>query len=280
MDSRFPDDLPSPSWLRKRLVTPDIQAFIEQVPKPVGSLNYDPFGYNADTAAMYMGLMRYLYQYYFRVSAHGLENVPKHGRVLVIANHSGQIPMDGALIAYALTTNPHGPRLPRGMMERFLPMVPYLGNMINEGGTVLGDVENCKRMLQREEAILVFPEGVRGTGKTFDKRYRLQRFGTGFMHLALETNTPILPVGVVGCEESLPSLGNIKPLARLLNIPYVPICPPLVLPTKVILNFGEPLHFSGNDFSANAIDDKVEQVKDAIRDLLQQGLAQRKGWFS
>ena len=263
-----------------RLITPEIDELMSKIPKPVGSFGYDPWGYNEDVAKVGVACVRWLYEKYFRVVAHGLENIPAEGRVLVVPNHSGQLPMDGVMIGYALATNPHGPRAARAMIERFFPTVPWLGNLLNAFGGVIGDPVNCVKMLESEEAILVFPEGVRGSGKLYKDRYRLQRFGNGFMHLAMSQKTPIIPVGVVGCEETMPSIYDIKPLARLLGIPYAPIAPLLPLPARIYLNFGEPMHFKGGvSTSEEEVTARVEEVKDAIRALIETGLQERTKIF-
>jgi 1-acyl-sn-glycerol-3-phosphate acyltransferase len=265
--------------LHKRLVTPELEAMFARIPKPVGSFGYDAWGYNEQTFKLGMGVVRWLYEKYFRVVATGLENVPQQGRLLLIANHSGQLPMDGVLIGYALATNAHGPRAPRAMIERFFPTVPYLGNLLNGFGAVIGDPLNCIKMLEQDEAIIVFPEGVRGSGKLYRQRYQLQRFGNGFMHLAMHHDTPIIPVGVVGCEETMPSLANIAPLAKLLGVPYIPIGPLLPLPARVYLNFGKPLVFKGKAENEEQVTARVEQVKEAVREQIAIGLKQRTTIF-
>lgn len=267
-------------FLKQQLVSKEIDSCVDQIPKPVGSFGFDPWGYNVEGAKVWMACLKPIYDYYFRVQPFGLENIPKQGRVLLIANHSGQIPMDGTLIGMAMVTNPNGPRAPRVMVERWVPTIPFIGNALNEVGGVIGDPVNCIKMLRNEEAVVVFPEGVRGSGKPFKDRYQLKRFGHGFMHIAIEENTPIIPVGVVGCEESLPSLGNLKPVAKMLGMPYLPICLPFPLPTKVFLTFGEPLYFSGDIECEEEVDKKVAQVKDAIRQAIANGLNERKHWFA
>lgn len=262
--------------LRRYLVPQELEAVFSTSTKRVGSLGFDRWGYNTDASRLALGVAKKFYDNYFHTEAFGLENVPREGRVLIIGNHSGYAPVDGVLIGVAVATNPHGSRLPRAMIERFFPTVPYVGNYMNALGAVVGEVQNCLDMLHQEEAIIVFPEGVRGTGKGYAKRYQLQRFGNGFMHLAIETNTPIIPVGVVGCEESLPMFGNVQPLADLLGIPYVPVALPFPLPTKVTLHFGKPLHFHGPVDNEVAVTEQVEAVKTAINGLIAEGLAMRE----
>lgn len=260
----------------KNLILPkEMAEQLAQIPRAPGEFTRDPWGMDKERSWLSFAVSKRLYDDYFRVQAHGLENVPKKGRLLVIANHSGQLPMDGILIGMALSTNPHGARAPRAMIERFFPTVPFVGNALNHMGAVIGDPVNCQRMLEHEACIVVFPEGVRGSGKPYKDRYQLQRFGSGFMHLAINHNTPILPVGVVGCEETMPSAGNIKPLAKMLGIPYFPLALPVPLPARVTLNFGEPMTFSGSVESEEEVVAHVETVKSRIRELIDLGLSQR-----
>ena len=262
----------------KRLITPEIESAVAKIPKPVGSFGFDAWGYNEDQFKLGLAIFKQLYDHYFRVQAFGLENIPKNGSVLLIPNHSGQLPMDGILIGIAAALNPHGPRAARAMIERFFPTVPWLGNLLNAWGGVIGDPVNCAKMLEADEAIIVFPEGVRGSGKLYKQRYQLQRFGNGFMHLAINHDTPIVPVGVVGCEETMPALYNIAPLAKLLGVPYVPIAPPLPLPARVVINFGEPMHF-GPARTEDEVTERVETVKAKIRQLIDKGLAERPSLY-
>lgn len=266
--------------LKKYLVSDETNKMVDKIPKPVGSFGYDPWGYNSEAFKIALSVFKPVYEKYFRVEAHGLENVPQQGRLLIIANHSGQLPMDGALVGYALATNPHGPRAVRAMIERWFPSAPFVGNLLNEFGAVLGDPVNCEKMLQKEECIVVFPEGIRGAGKPWSKRYKLQRFGLGFMHLAIQTGTPILPVGIVGCEETMPTPFHLNGLAKLLNVPYLPVTTPFPLPAKVHLHFGKPMFFEGPDQNEDDVAVKVERVKEEISRLIEVGLTQRNGWFS
>jgi len=262
------------------LVSPEIVEHVKNLPSPPGDYGYDPWGLKHESLEVAFSLMRPIYEKYFRVEAHGLDNVPANGRLLLIGNHSGQLPIDALLIGMAIARREKGARVPRAMVERFIPKLPFLGNALNAIGSVVGDPVNCERMLQREEAIVVFPEGVRGVSKTFDKRYQLQRFGTGFMHIALRTNTPIVPVGVVGCEEMLRSFGNLKTVAKLMGTPVLPLMLPVPLPTKVIIHYGEPIHFSGPAETESEVAEKVKIVKDAVHDLVQAGLQKRQGVFA
>ncbi len=241
----------------------------------------DPFGYRPDMIARVLPVVHALYRSYFRVRCEGIHNVPP-GRVLLIANHSCQIPMDGAMIGAAMLLELRPPRLTRSMIERWVPTLPFVSTFFARCGQVVGTPENARRLLANEEALLVFPEGTHGISKSFAQRYQLQRFGTGFIRLALQTNTPIVPVAVVGAEEQLPSIGSFDSLARLLNMPAVPIIPtgPIPLPVRYHLYFGEPLSFHGDwDDEDRVIQAHVQRVKTRIDLMLKKGLAERTGIF-
>jgi 1-acyl-sn-glycerol-3-phosphate acyltransferase len=267
-------------FLKPKTVPREVDEIVDELPmQDIGTQGYDPWGLNPETAKITFTAVRWLYESYFRVRAAGLEHVPANGRLLIVANHGGQVPMDGVLVSFAVASRGADARLPRSMIERWFPSVPFLGNWMNSVGGVIGEPRNCAKMLAREEAIVVFPEGIRGSGKPYRLRYQLQRFGHGFMHLAMENNTPIVPLGIVGCEETMPSLANIKPLARALGMPYFPLALPLPLPARVFLNFGAPLYYDNDVKSERDVEWRVEEVKDAIRDLIDMGIAQRKSIF-
>jgi len=265
--------------LKNVIVPKSLDEQLSAIEKPVGSLGYDPWGFNVDANKIAASLFRPIFEKYFRVEVHGIENVPADGPTLLIANHSGQLPIDGTLIAYALATRKNHPRIPRAMIERFFPTVPYLGNILNQMGGVLGDPVNCAKMLARNEAVIVFPEGIRGSGKLYRDRYQLKRFGNGFMYLSMAHKAPIIPVGVVGCEETIPAIAHFTPLAKILGLPYVPIALPFIFPAKVILNFGEPMIFPSEDCTEDEVTQRVDTVKAVISELIDKGLQQRKGLF-
>ncbi|MBX7227350.1 MAG: acyltransferase family protein [Chitinophagales bacterium] len=254
--------------------------FISSFPKPAGSYGYDAWGFNIKGVLPFMKVGKWFYEHYFRVQAFGLEHVPKEGRVLIIGNHSGQLPIDAMMLGYTLVTNPYAPRAPKGMMEFFVPQVPFISTWFSRWGGIVGDPENCRRLLQKEEAILVFPEGARGISKPNSKKYQLERFGNGFMRMALENDAPIIPVGIVGCEEIMYQLGDIKPLAKVLRLPVFPILAPVILPSKIIIHIGKPIHFKvDGEIREYMLEEKVNHVKDEINKLIKLGLEKRNSIF-
>jgi 1-acyl-sn-glycerol-3-phosphate acyltransferase len=268
-------DRKKPNLLRKIFSDTSIEDYIDVFPNKVGSQGFDAWGFNIRNMRSNMRFAKLLYDDFYKVEAFGLENIPKQGRCLIVPNHSGQLPFDGMLTGYALLTNPHGPRAPKAMIERFLPSVPFIGNWLSSVGAVIGDPINCERMLDNEEAIIVFPEGVRGSNKLYKHRYQLQRFGSGFMQLAMKHRAPVIPVGIIGMEETIRSYADIKPLAKLLGLPVAPLVIPFIFPSKVYIYFGKPMHFDNEVHKDHDIRDRVETVKAEIRKLLDEGLAKR-----
>jgi len=212
-----------------------------------------------------------------------MEKVPDSGRMLVVGNHSGQLPFDAAMVEVALLFDKDPPRVARALVDTWVPSLPFVSTFMSRCGQIVGTPDNCRRLLAAEEALLVFPEGTRGLNKLFAERYRLKDFGLGFMRLALENGAPIVPVGVVGAEEQAPALFDLKPLARLLAFPAFPITPtllPFPLPSRYRLWFGEPMRFEGSPDDEDAVlEEKVDQVKAAITALLARGLEERPHVF-
>jgi len=246
---------------------------------------FDPFGMSRDSLASAMTVARFLYRHYFRAQAFGIENLPASGRVVIVSNHSGQLPFDALVIGTACFLEPPQPRLVRAMVEFFVPTVPFASYLFARWGQITGTPENCRRLLAADEAVLVFPEGARGISKPFSKRYQLADFGTGFMRLALEAGAPIVPVAVIGAEEQAPAI-NVKPLARLFGTPAFPLVPypPFVaavpLPVKYRVYFGEPMMFTGDpDDDDETLADKVKTVRNRIQSMIHIGLQGRKHVF-
>lgn len=269
------------SWTLK-MAGDEAESRLTSIERPENEYGVDPFGFNLDYALSAVAPFVWLYKNYFRVETHGLENVPR-GRVLLVSNHSGQLPWDASMIGVAMLTEAQPPRAIRSMVEKWTAQLPYVSTFFARVGQIVGTPENCRRLLEKDEAILVFPEGVRGITKLWPQRYQLQEFGLGFMRLALETRTPIVPVAVIGAEEQAPALMDIKPLAKVLGFPAFPITPtvvPFPLPTRYRIYFGEPMRFTGRaDDDDVELDKKVHAVKTTLQAMINDGLRERKSVF-
>lgn len=265
-------------------LSPEEHALLKQSPLKLNSAGFDPWGLDPNYVKVALRMLKWLYTGYFRVETHGIEKVPQGG-MLLASNHGGQIPIDGLLLALAMALDAKPPRIVRGMVERFVPSMPFISGLFNRLGQVTGDPRVAKDLLVQGECVMVFPEGVRGSGKTIFRRYELQRFGTGFVRLALETKKPIVPVAIIGCEESYPGITNLATLAKLLRTPYFPVTPffpflgPLgavPLPTKVTIRFADPIQFDADpEVTDREVERMVKQVRLAIQSELDLGLQKR-----
>ena len=249
----------------------------------------DDFGYDPVLAERMEPVLEFLYRSFFRVETLWVDRVPQSGRALIIANHSGSLPYDGAMLMSALRLDhpARRARRRRGLVFHF----PYLGVLMNRIGGVRACQENAERLLEREELVAVFPEGIKGIGKLYKQRYQLQRFGRGgFVKLALRTGAPIIPAAIVGAEEIHPMIGRVTWLAKSLGLPYLPITPtfpwlgPLglvPLPTKWRIAFGEPIGLAKQHGRA-AADDRIlvgrlaEEIRQTVQAMVDDLLAARR----
>lgn len=254
----------------------------------------DDFGLDAVYEERVRPLADFLYKQYFRIDAEGVEHIPDAGRCLVVANHSGTLPLDGFMLRTCVRLEHARGRDLRWLAEDFVYHLPFVGAMMSRVGGVRACQENAERLLKKDSLVAVFPEGVKGIGKLFRDRYRLQRFGRGgFIRLCLRTGTPLVPCAVVGAEEANPMLHRDERLSKVLGLPYLPVTPtfpwlgPLGLlpaPTKWRIRFGEIVRFDG--YGPEAADDSVlvgrlaDRVRASIQQLIDSSLSERKSvWF-
>jgi 1-acyl-sn-glycerol-3-phosphate acyltransferase len=271
----------------RRVLGDDFDERVAWLRRRYADMGGDPFGLDPEVAKQVVTVLSFFHRLYFRTETHGLEHVPPT-RALLVANHAGQIPIDGAILGTSLFMDLDPPRVGRAMIEKWAVTLPFASTFFNKVGQVVGVPENARRLLEMGELLMIFPEGVAGISKPFSKRYQLQSFGHGFMRLAIETNTPIVPVAIVGAEEQYLNFGNLEGVARLLNIPALPLVPQVLvpggqlpLPMKYRIYFGEPLRFGGDPLDDDAvIADKVWLVRQCIQDMLGRALDERKGLFS
>jgi 1-acyl-sn-glycerol-3-phosphate acyltransferase len=259
-----------------------------------GEVEVDEFGFDPElTDTVLMALMRPLYDRYFRVEVRGLENVPSEGGALVVANHSGTIPLDSVMTQIALREHHPARRHLRMLGADLIFQTPFVGEVARKTGTTLACNADAERLLGMGELVGVWPEGFKGIGKPFSERYKLQRFGRGgFVSAALRSQVPIVPCSIVGAEEIYPILGNMKTLARLLGLPYLPVTPtfPLLgplgvipLPSKWIIEFGEPIpttvHGSAAADDPMLVFNLTDQVRETIQHTLYRLLMARRSVF-
>jgi 1-acyl-sn-glycerol-3-phosphate acyltransferase len=277
-------------------VLPDaLRQTLEMVVRRVrGEYREDGWGFDEDFAEAVFPLFDFLYSVWWRVDVEGVRNVPAHGRGLMVANHAGSLfPFDASMMTMALMKEHPLPRWPRFLVLDWAFVLPFLSSFMRRVGGVPASPHNATGLLEEDELVMVFPEGVKGTGKPFNERYRLQRFGRGgFVEVALRTGSPIVPVAVVGSEEIYPKLAESTTLARAVGAPYLPITPtfPLLgplglvpLPSKWRIEFCEPIDLSahGPDEAEDRglVFDISEQVRETIQEKLYENLVKRGGAF-
>ncbi|KRV50926.1 glycerol acyltransferase [Wenjunlia vitaminophila] len=259
-----------------------------------GEYQVDEFGYDRElTEQVLMSVMRPLFNDYFRVDVVGIENIPATGGALVVANHSGTLPLDALMTQVAVHDLHPERRHLRLLAADLVFMLPVVNELARKAGHTLACTEDAQRLLEQGEVVGVMPEGFKGLGKPFSERYKLQRFGRGgFVSTALRTQVPIVPCSIVGAEEIYPMVGNSRTLARLLGLPYFPITPffpwlgPLgavPLPTKWTIQFGEPIPTDGHPPEAAEdpmlVFNLTDQVRETIQHTLYQLLVKRRSVF-
>jgi len=258
-----------------------------------GDYNEDEWGFDEEFTETLFPLLEFMYDRWWRVQSNGVENVPGHGRALLVANHAGVLPWDATMMSVALMREHPLPRYPRFLVLDWAWQLPWSSVVMRKAGGVAASPYNAMRLLDQDHLVAVFPEGAKGTGKAYRDRYRLQRFGRGgFVEMALRTGAPIVPVAVVGSEEIYPKIGEARTLARLTGAPYFPITPtfPLLgplgavpLPSKWRIEFCPPIDTSR--YGADAAGDRTllleisEQVRDTIQQKLYENLVQRGSAF-
>ncbi|HSA50508.1 MAG TPA: lysophospholipid acyltransferase family protein [Yinghuangia sp.] len=283
------DGLAGPGWEDKAA---DGLAFVRR--RITGDYEVDEFGFDPElTDALIMSILRPLYDKYFRVEVRGLEHVPDEGGALIVANHSGTLPLDALMTQVAVHDHHPGARNLRLLGADLVFQLPLVGQLARKSGHTLACHADAERLLRQGELVGVWPEGFKGLGKPFKDRYKLQRFGRGgFVSAALRTGVPIVPCAIVGAEEIYPMIGNFRTLARLLGLPYFPVTPtfPLLgpiglvpLPTRWHIEFGEPIRTDA--YPAQTADDPMvvfnltDEVRETIQHTIYRVLMQRRSVF-
>lgn len=258
-----------------------------------GEYETDEWGFDPEVLQAVTPFLNFMYRTYWRVETTGMENIPEEGRALLVCNHSGQLPWDGAMVGTAVYNEHPAQRIVRTLYATWFPTLPFFSAMFTKLGQVLATEENGVRLLQSDELVAVFPEGYKGVGKLFKERYRLARFGRGgFVRMALKTGAPMIPVSVVGAEETYISLAKSDFVARLIGFPYFPISPTfpwlgllgfVPLPTKWYIDFGEPIpteaYGPGAANNLMLVSQLTDQVRNVVQNMIYDRLSERQSVF-
>lgn len=271
--------------LARAVLTPAQREHLQGLRLDDAGHGWDRFGASPAGVAVALSTVRHLYDRYFRVQSHGAEHIPRTGAAIVVANHSGTLPLDGMMLWADILLHTSPPRLPRAVADHFVPALPFINTLFSRAGMVPGSRGNVRALLERGELLLLFPEGVAGIGKPPSAAYQLQRWTVGHAELAIRHQALVVPAAVIGAEEQWPQLGRIERLHPF-GIPYLPIpATPLPLPVRYHIHYGEPLALHEGLAPEESNDPAVlrraaERTKAAVAVLIEQGLAEREGVFS
>ncbi len=273
---------------RKYKFDPELEERIDKLQlNVVNEHGHDEFGFNRESLKSAVPLGLFFYEKWFRVETEGIENIPTEGPAIIVPNHSGQLPLDGMMIAIDAVKKMEPPRLPRAMIEKWFPTLPFFGSFLTRSGQVVGITENAEKLMANKELMMIFPEGALGSGKTWEKRYKIQRFTHGFMELAIKYRAPIVPTAVIGGEEQAPAFYSLDKVAKKLNMLYFPITPTfpwlgllgfVPLPSKYRIYYGKPMDFSEyqDDLkNPDRVHVHVEKVRETVQAMVNEGLKKR-----
>ena len=247
----------------------------------------DPWGLDINHALRYLRVLYPLYKSYFKVRTFGVENVSSD-QYIFVGNHTGQIAFDAVLVSMSGVLDLKPPRILRGMIERWMAGLPFISRVAAESGSILGDRRNSQYLLEHGESLLVFPEGVKGIAKNTKDFYKMKDFSQGFMRMALQTETSILPLAVVGAEEFYPYVHHFKFIEKLFKLPAIPITPllPILgplsllpLPAPVDIYYGKPIELPKgvtHDSSDEVIDSCVAKVQEEVDKMVTEGLKKKR----
>lgn len=243
-----------------------------------GEYPTDPWGMDYEFIEVVQPLFDFLQKQYFRLERTGLEHIPDAGRAILVANHSGQFPWDGLMLNTVVLNEHPSQRTVRVLFDPWFSTVPFLGDSLVRFGQVVATEKNGEKLLEQDELVAVFPEGNRAMAKTTRNQYKLSRFAPdAFVHMALKTGAPIIPVSIVGSEETAPTLHRSRMLAALTGAPFfpLPLFGPLPLPAKWYIDIGPAISTEKFD-AARATDPAlISQLADLTRNHVRQMLNSR-----
>ena len=260
------------------------QRIAREAPFEDAGHGFDVFGLHPPTLARNVSLLAPLYDRYFRVESDGIDRIPARGPAILVANHAGVLPVDAGILCLDVLRRTNPPRIPRPIAAHFVPRIPMVATAFARCGVVTGTRANSRYLLEHGELVAIWPEGVRGPAKRFRERYRLQRWSVGFAELAIRHRAPVIPVAVLGAEESWPLALRLRGV-RLFGAPYWPIpLVPLPLPAHYRIQYGPAIHLDRDHLPAEANDPDVvaaaaERVRRALQQLVDDARNARRGLF-
>ena len=259
----------------------EIKSRVDRLEIEFNRYGTDAYGMSKKQVALVSTLFSHIYRRYFDVSVRGIEHVPARGRAMLVGNHSGGLALDATIVMASMMLEAEPPRMVQAMADKFIGYLPFMTHLTTRLGHLAGLPEHAVQLLEDERLLLVFPEGHRGTAKLYGDRNSLVRFGSGFIRLALQTKSPIVPFAFIGGGEAIPTIVNLERTGKLLGLPYLPLTPYLVpfpRPVPLELYYSEAMVFEGTgNEDDRVIQDYVEQVKERIAELIERGVRIRKG---
>lgn len=261
--------------------SPAVAERVDRLDLPFSRHGIDPYGIDKRELGRFFTWLGWFYRRFFRVEVYGIEHVPAEGAAMLISNHQGGVAIDAGMVLASVFFEAEPPRLAQGMVEKFLASLPGSDHFTAKVGQVTGLPKHAKRLLGDGRLLMVYPEGARGTAKLHHQSDHLVRFGTGFMRLAIETQSPIVPLAVIGAGDAFPTVANLYKLGKLVGAPYIPVpryLVPLPRPTTMQILYSAPMRFEGDGSEDDeTIAGYVEQVRLRIKWLIEQGRMLREG---
>lgn len=259
--------------------TPPFTRIAKDAPFHDAGHGFDVFGLHPPDLAAAVEAAAPLYERYFRVDSRGAEHIPARGPAILAANHSGVLPVDGAMLCLDVLRQTEPPRIPRAIADHFVPYLPIIGTWFARFGVVSGTPANVRFLLDQGELLAIWPEGVHGPAKAFSDRYRLQAWRTGFAQHAIRHRAPVVPVAIVGAEESWPLAGKLRGV-HAFGAPYWPIpFVPLPLPTHYVIRYGTPIELGGDPDEPSDVCAAASRVQQALQQLVDDTRMARRGVF-
>lgn len=244
---------------------------------------YDRMGLHPDWVRLGVGLFNGAYTNYFRVESFGIENVPESGSALLVANHSGMLPIDATMLYVDIVQKTFPPRVPRMILDVFVPKLPFVSSFFARVGAISGARGTVRRLLEDGELLGVFPEGTPGISKPFSDRYQLTPFRVGHAELAIRHRAPVIPVAIIGAEEQFMQLASVD--LHPFGAPFMPLpASPLPLPVRYRIHYGAPIHLYER-YPEEAADDPVacraaaDEVQAVVQKLVDHGVEAREAVF-